>query len=71
MFSLSPKNDEWNTKIDALAERLGVEPLSAETRSDGQMRYLISVNNGTRFYNLLDMINAVLNRIDEATASKR
>ena len=68
-FTISPdvKNDEWTSKIDALAARLGVEPEPDGGRNDGQMRYLLAVNNGQRKYNLLDLVNAVLDRCDQAT----
>ena len=59
-------DNEWTTKIDALAARLGVQP-EPKDRSDGQMRYLLAVNNGERSYNLLDLVNAVLDRMDDAT----
>jgi len=59
-------DNEWTTKIDALASRLGVQPEQRD-RNDGQKRYLLSVNNGERTYNLLDLVNAVLDRMDDAT----
>ena len=64
LFHMS--DNKWTTKIDALADRLGVQP-EPKDRSDGQMRYLLAVNNGERSYNLLDLVNAVLDRMDEAT----
>lgn len=67
MLTFDSKDDEWTTKIDALAKRLGVTPEPADGRADGQMRYLLAVNNGERKYNLLDLVNAVLDRCDEAT----
>lgn len=62
-------DNEWATKIDALAARLGVQP-EPRDRSDGQMRYLLSVNNGERTYNLLDLVNAVLDRMDDAPTKR-
>jgi hypothetical protein len=59
-------DNEWTTKVDALAARLGVQP-ERKDRNDGQKRYLLSVNNGERTYNLLDLVNAVLDRMDDAT----
>ena len=47
-ITFTPRDDEWTTKIDALAGRLGVEPEPEGGRSDGQMRYLLSVNKGAR-----------------------
>ncbi|TXH52667.1 MAG: hypothetical protein E6Q97_15185 [Desulfurellales bacterium] len=66
-FNINNGDAEWTSKIDALAARLGVEPEPIGGRSDGQIRYLLAVNNGARAYNLLDMVNAVLDRIDAAT----
>lgn len=57
---------DFTTKIDALAARLGVKPEPQEGRSDGQMRYLVSVNNGKRSYNFLDLVHAFLDRLDQA-----
>lgn len=39
-FNVEPSKDEWTTKIDALAARLGVEPEPEGGRCDGQVRYL-------------------------------
>lgn len=63
---LQLRDNEWTTKVDALASRLGVQS-EPKDRNDGQMRYLLAVNNGERTYNLLDLVNAVLDRMDEAT----
>lgn len=63
----STNDSEWSTKIDTIAKRLGVEPEPEGGRSDGQMRYLLAVDNGNRKYNLLDLINALLDRIDDVT----
>lgn len=65
-FGSKISDDLWTTKIDALAARLGIEPEPAEGRADGQMRYLLSVDNGARKYNLLDLVHAVLDRVDAA-----
>lgn len=70
MFTHNAKVDEWTTKIDALAERLGVTPEPEGGRGDGQMRYLLAVN-GQRKYNLLDLVNAVLDRCDEAIKARK
>lgn len=45
-ITFTTRDDECTTKIDALAGRLGVEPEPEGGRSDGQMRYLLSVNKG-------------------------
>ena len=66
-LTFKPKDEEWSTKVDALAARLGLEPVSDQTMADGQMRYLLAVNNGERYYNLFDMVMAVLDRIDAAS----
>lgn len=55
------------TKVDTLAKRLGVDPEPKGGRGDGQLRYVISVNNGERSYNLLDLAHALLDRIDAAS----
>jgi hypothetical protein len=65
-MNVSTDDAEWTTKIDRLASRLGVKPEPAESRGDGQLRYLLSVNNGNRSYNLLDLVGAALDRCDAA-----
>ena len=69
-FETKINDADWDTKIDAIAKRLGVDPEPAGGRNDGQMRYLITVKNGERKYNLLDMVHALLDRIDAATPKK-
>ena len=59
---------EFTTKVDTLAQRLGVEPEPKGGRGDGQVRYVITVNNGERSYNLLDLVCALLDRMDNAAS---
>ena len=69
-MTFKPDDTEWSTKVDAIAKRLGVDPEPNGGRGDGQMRYLLSVNNGERAYNLLDIVNAFLDRIDDAMGKR-
>lgn len=59
----APKYDDMHAKVQALADRLSLTPLTRDQLADGQTRYVFAVAGGSR-YDLLDLVHAVLDRID-------
>lgn len=58
-------NTEFVEKLSRLAERLGVERIDGKP-SNGQMRVMVGARPGPQ-YDMLDMMHAILDRIDKAT----
>jgi hypothetical protein len=68
---LKQNDDNWSEKIERLATRLGIEPIIGTNSSPGQMRMVLSTRNGFHQYDLLDLIHAFLDKLDQAESSKQ
>ena len=58
-------NTEFVEKLSRLADRLGVERIDGKP-GNGQFRFTIGTSPGPQ-YDMLDMMHAMLDRIDKAT----
>lgn len=59
-----PSNADFHNQVRQLAERLGVEPVQA---IPGRMRYVLNASDdGSLRYDVFDIVNAVLDRLDKA-----
>lgn len=58
---------EFKEKLQRLADRLGVEP---SVQSDGRFRFTVGATSGGPVFDMLDMLHAMLDRMDALTKSE-
>ena len=55
-------NTEWNEKVQRLAERLGVPPRQQD--HPDHPRFAMVLAAGDKRYDVVDLVNALLDRLD-------